>query len=118
MRDYMRVGDRVLFYHSNAKDTGVAGLAKVASKPYPDPTQFDPESDYFDPKATPGNPRWFLVDVSFVQKFKTVLSLATIKSNAHLLGDDFVLTRKGSRLSVAPVTKDQYKTILKLAKTP
>jgi predicted RNA-binding protein with PUA-like domain len=109
----MRRGDGVLFYHSNAKVPGIAGLAEVASAAYPDPTQFDPESDYWDPKATPENPRWFLVDVAFKRKFKAVLSLETLKANADLLGD-FVLLNRGTRLSVLPVTKTQWQTLLKL----
>ena len=118
MRDDMKVGDPVLFYHSNAgKETGVAGLAKVASKPYADPTQFDPESHYYDPKATQEVPRWFLVDVAFVEKFPRMLLLEQLKANAPLLGEDFVLIRKGNRLSVAPITADQYKTVVKLSKT-
>ncbi len=102
-----------LFYHSNAKIPGIAGLAKVASAAYPDPTQFDPESDYWDPKATPEKPRWFLVDVSFERKFKAVLSLETLKANADILGD-FALLNRGTRLSVLPVSKAQWQTILKL----
>ena len=109
----MRRGDGVLFYHSNAKVPGIAGLAEVASAAYPDPTQFDPESDYWDPKATPENPRWFLVDVAFKRKFKAVLSLETLKANAELLGD-FVLLNRGTRLSVLPVSKAQWQTLLKL----
>jgi predicted RNA-binding protein with PUA-like domain len=109
----MRVGDGVLFYHSNAKIPGIAGLAEVATAAYPDATQFDPESDYWDPKATPENPRWFLVDVSFKRKFKAVLSLETLKANAELLGD-FVLLNRGTRLSVLPVSKAQWQTLLKL----
>jgi predicted RNA-binding protein with PUA-like domain len=109
----MRVGDGVLFYHSNAKIPGIAGLAEVATAAYPDATQFDPESAYWDPKATPENPRWFLVDVSFKRKFKAVLSLETLKANAELLGD-FVLLNRGTRLSVLPVSKAQWQTLLKL----
>jgi predicted RNA-binding protein with PUA-like domain len=109
----MRVGDGVLFYHSNAKIPGIAGLAEVATAAYPDPTQFNPESDYWDPKATPENPRWFLVDVTFKRKFKAVLSLETLKANAELLGD-FVLLNRGTRLSVLPVSKAQWQTLLKL----
>lgn len=109
----MTLGDDILFYHSNAKIPGIAGLAKVASAAYPDPTQFDPESDYWDPKATPEKPRWFLVDVSFVRTFKRVLSLETLKANAEILGD-FVLLNRGTRLSVLPVSKAQWQTILKL----
>lgn len=109
----MKNGDGILFYHSNAKIPGIAGLAKVASNAYPDPTQFDPESDYWDPKATLEKPRWFLVDVSFERKFKEVLSLEKLKANAEILGD-FVLLNRGTRLSVLPVTKPQWQTILKL----
>ncbi len=112
----MKLGDGVLFYHSNAKIPGIAGLAKVASAAYPDPTQFDPESDYWDPKATLEKPRWFLVDVSFERKFSAVLSLETLKANADILGD-FVLLNRGTRLSVLPVSKAQWLTILKLEPT-
>lgn len=109
----MSVGDDIFFYHSNAKVPGIVGIAKVASAAYPDPTQFDPESDYWDPKATADKPRWFLVDVSFERKFKAVLSLETLKANADSLGD-FVLLNRGTRLSVLPVTKAQWQTLLKL----
>lgn len=109
----MKKGDGVLFYHSNTKIPGIAGLAKVASTAYPDPTQFDPESDYWDPKATPEKPRWFLVDVSFERKFKQVISLESLKANAERLGD-FTLLNRGTRLSVLPVTESQWRTILKL----
>jgi predicted RNA-binding protein with PUA-like domain len=109
----MKKGDGVLFYHSNTKIPGIAGLAKVASAAYPDPTQFDPESDYWDPKATPDKPRWFLVDVSFERKFKQVISLESMKANAERLGD-FTLLNRGTRLSVLPVTESQWRTILKL----
>ena len=79
MRDDMRVGDDVFFYHSNCKVPGIVGLAKVASKPYPDPTQFDPESKYYDPKSSEENPRWCLVDVKFVRKLKRTISLTELK---------------------------------------
>lgn len=113
----MRPGDGVLFYHSNTKVPGIAGLAQVASAAYPDPTQFDPESDYWDPKATPEKPRWFLVDVSFERKFKQVISLESLKANAERLGD-FTLLNRGTRLSVLPVTESQWHTILKLEPKP
>ena len=117
MRDDMHVGDAVLFYHSNAKPSGVAGTATVASKPYPDETQFDPESHYYDPKATREAPRWFMVDVKFESKFPQLLSLDDIKRNSLMFDDNFVLTQKGSRLSVAPVPAADYRAILKLAKS-
>lgn len=113
----MRPGDGVLFYHSNTKVPGIAGIAQVASAAYPDPTQFDPESDYWDPKATPEKPRWFLVDVSFERKFKQVISLESLKANAERLGD-FTLLNRGTRLSVLPVTESQWHTILKLEPKP
>ncbi|MEF2147875.1 EVE domain-containing protein [Luteimonas sp. FXH3W] len=117
MRDDMRVGDEVLFYHSNAKPAGIAGLARIARTAYPDETQFDPESDYYDPKATRETPRWFMVDVQFVSKFSKILSLAEIKSHAHLFSADFVPVRKGSRLSVAPVSAEDFRTAVQLAKS-
>lgn len=109
----MCIGDGVLFYHSNAKVPGIVGLATVASAAYPDPTQFDPESDYWDPKATAGNPRWFLVDVAFARKLNGIISLESLKANAGKLGD-FILLNRGTRLSVLPVSKTQWQTILKL----
>jgi predicted RNA-binding protein with PUA-like domain len=109
----MAVGDGVLFYHSNAKVPGVVGLARVASAAYPDPTQFDPESGYWDPKASIDAPRWFLVDVAFERKLKDVISLDVLRANAGRLGD-FVLLNRGTRLSVLPVTPAQWRTILEL----
>ena len=109
----MKVGDGVLFYHSNTKIPGIAGLAEVASIAYPDPTQFDPESDYWDPKASAENPRWYLVDVGFERTLRGIISLETLKANAGKLGD-FALLQRGTRLSVLPVSKTQWLTILKL----
>ena len=112
MRDEMKKGDLVLYYHSNAKPPGVAGVAKVVQESYPDHTQFDKKSKYFDPKATRETPRWFMVDIKLVKKFKTFLPLDELKTVKALEG--MVLLQKGSRLSVQPVTKKQYETILKL----
>lgn len=109
----MKVGDGVLFYHSNTKVPGIVGLAEVASAAYPDPTQFAKKSDYFDPKSTHEEPRWSLVDVSFKRVLKRVISLEELKANAGLF-DDFALLQRGSRLSVLPVTAAQWKTILSL----
>lgn len=114
MRDGMQVGDGVMFYHSNCKTPGIAGLAKVASTAYPDPTQFDPESPYFDPKATPEAPRWFLVDIAFERKLERLIPLADIKRHADVLGEGFALTARGSRLSVFPVTAAQWNILLSL----
>lgn len=113
MRDDMKPGDGVLFYHSNATPPGVAGIARVAGKAYPDPTQFDPESDYYDPKSTPDNPRWLLVDIAFDRKFKRLIALDEIKQHAEKLGD-FALLRRGNRLSVMPVEKAQWNYLLKM----
>ncbi len=112
MRDDMRIGDKVFFYHSNCKDVGVVGVMKVASKPYPDPTQFDHESNYYDPKSNPDDPRWCLVDVQFVKKLSRTISLAEIKAHPGL--DDMILVRKGNRLSIMPVSEDHWNLILGL----
>ncbi|RDZ29615.1 EVE domain-containing protein [Lysobacter silvisoli] len=112
MRDGMKVGDGVLFYHSNTAVPGIAGLASIASAAYPDPTQFDPKSDYYDPKSTREDPRWLLVDVAFERKFDRVVSLDEIKARADELGEDFALTRRGNRLSVLPVSAAQWKLLL------
>ena len=87
MRDQMKVGDGVLFYHSNCKVPGIAGLARVASIAYPDETQFDPTSHYFDPKASREQPRWFLVDVAFERKLRRLIPLEEIKQHTDELGD-------------------------------
>ena len=116
MRDGMQVGDGILFYHSNTKVPGIVGIARVASAAYPDETQFDPGSDYYDPKATRENPRWFLVDVGFERKLAQVIALDEIKQHADALGEGFPLTAKGNRLSVFPVTAAQWKLLLSLEK--
>lgn len=111
----MRVGDGVFFYHSNAAIPGITGLATVASTPYPDPTQFDARSDYFDPKSTREDPRWWLVDIGFERKLARIISLDELRGHAEAL-DDFVLLRRGTRLSVLPVSAAQWSHILKLEK--
>ena len=112
MMKEMAVGDKVLFYHSNCKDIGVAGLAKVASEAYPDPTQFDRKSDYYDPKSSKDNPRWFLVDIVWFKDIKRLLSLSEIKKAKGL--ENMLLVQKGQRLSIQPVTRDEFDTILRL----
>jgi predicted RNA-binding protein with PUA-like domain len=112
MRDGMRVGDGVFFYHSNCAEPGIVGLAKVASEAYPDPSQFDPKSDYFDPGASRDNPRWMLVDVAFVRKLKRTITLKELQALPSLA--EMALVRKGNRLSVMPVTATEWKTILGL----
>lgn len=113
MRDEMRVGDRVLFYHSNCKVPGVVGLAKVASKPYADPTQFNAKSKYYDADSDPNDPRWMLVDVKYVRHLKRTISLNDIKARSAALGD-FALIRKGNRLSIMPVSDAQWDTLLSM----
>jgi predicted RNA-binding protein with PUA-like domain len=114
MRDDMKVGDGVLFYHSNCEVPGIYGIAEVASPAYPDPTQFQKKSKYHDPKATQEQPRWFLVDVRFVRKLDAPVSLDAIRGHVDALGEDFALIRKGTRLSVLPVTAAQWKHLLSL----
>ena len=113
MRDGMQVGDGVLFYHSNTEVPGVAGLGKVASPAYPDPTQFKKKHKYYDAKSKPEEPRWMLVDVAFDRKFRRVVTLEEIRARADELGE-FALTARGSRLSVMPVTAAQWKLLLSL----
>jgi predicted RNA-binding protein with PUA-like domain len=108
----MKVGDRVLYYHSRQKPSAVVGLAKVVKAAYPDPTQFDPKNKYFDPKSDEENPRWELVDVAFERKFENPVSLHEIKDDAKL--SDMVLVNN-SRLSVQPVKKAEFERVLKLA---
>ncbi len=110
MRDDMKIGDEVFFYHSNCKEPGIVGIMKVASKPYPDPTQFDKNSKYFDPKSAQDNPRWCLVDVEFVRKLARNISLREIKAAKGF--DDLILTRKGNRLSIMPIEKKHWKKLL------
>ncbi|WP_374582915.1 EVE domain-containing protein [Pseudoduganella sp.] len=113
MRDAMQVGDGVLFYHSSCPEPGIAGIAEVASGPYPDATQFDPKSHYYDAKATPEQPRWISVDVKGVRKTR-LLSLAEMRTLPQL--EDMVVLQKGSRLSITPVTAAQWKQVLALLK--
>ena len=104
----MKKGDLVLFYHSSAEPTGVAGIAKVVKEAYPDPTQFDAKSEYHDPKSSKDDPRWWLVDVGFVERFGEPVTLQAIKAEKRL--KDMVLVNN-SRLSVQPVTRDEYERV-------
>jgi predicted RNA-binding protein with PUA-like domain len=110
MLNDMRVGDGVLFYHSSCAIPGVAGLAEVASAPYPDPSQFDPKSPYADPKSPPDKPRWSLVDVRFQRKTR-LLPLKEMRDAPELAS--MVLLKPGSRLSITPVTTDEWRAVLK-----
>lgn len=114
-RNFMRemaLGDKVFFYHSNANPSGIVGTATIVKTAYPDPTQFDPESDHYDPKSKVDNPRWDLVDVQFEREFKTVLSLQMLKEIPEL--SDMLLVQKGSRLSVMPVSAVHWNLIMGL----
>lgn len=112
LRDQVNRGDAVLFYHSSCKVPGVAGIAKVVGNAYPDPSQLDPESQYFDPKSTQHQPRWYCVDIQFSQKFSQVLSLKQLKQQSPL--ENMVLLKQG-RLSIQPVTTEEWQFILSLA---
>ncbi len=112
MRDEMRIGDKVFFYHSSCKEPGVVGIMKVVSKPYADPTQFDPESQYYDPKSDEDEPRWMLVDVEFVRKLSRTITLAELKAHPGL--DGMILLRRGNRLSIMPVDKAHWDLVLGL----
>lgn len=111
MRDEMRVGDKVLFYHSNAKPPGVVGIAEVCSKPYPDFTAWDPKSKYFAPKTSQENPVWMMVDVKFVKKFPRIISLDEIRKIPEC--SDMLLIKKGQRLSIQPIEKRHFEAIRK-----
>jgi len=113
MRDDCRVGDLVLFYHSSAKPPGVAGLAKVSSEPYPDPTQFEENAPYYDATSDPKDPRWILVDVEHVETFDEVLPLNNLKAQPELA--DMLVVQRGQRLSVMPVDKPHFKRVCLLA---
>ena len=109
MRDEMRVGDGVLFYHSSCAEPGIAGLAEVHSTSYPDPTQFDRKSPYYDPKSIPENPRWLLVDVQAKAKTRLV-GLPELREHPEL--SDMIILRRGNRLSITPVTTAEWKFIV------
>ncbi len=109
----MQIGDQVLFYHSNADPPAVVGIAEVVKTAYPDPTQFDKADDHYDPQSDPTSPRWDMVDVRLVRKFRQPISLDRLREEPALKG--MVLLRKGSRLSVQPVTQQEWNHILKLA---
>ena len=111
MRDDMSPGDRVFFYHSNCKPPGIIGVAEVASEAYPDHTAFDPTSDHPDSKSTPDNPRWFMVDVKYVEKFDDIIPLDELKKHPEL--ENMPLLRKGNRLSIMPVDEHEWDYIMK-----
>lgn len=111
-RDRFQVGDLAFFYHSNADPSGIVGVMRVVRTGYADPTQFDPQSEYFDPKADPAAPRWLVVDVEFVRRFERVVPLAEIKSHPVLA--KMQVAMRGQRLSVMPVEPDEWEAVLAL----
>ncbi|MGL5048255.1 MAG: EVE domain-containing protein [Shewanella sp.] len=114
MRDDMQIGDKVFFYHSSCKVPGIVGIAEVVTNAYPDSTAYDPESKYFDPKSDSTRPRWLRVDIRFVEKFNDMMSLSVIKNLPQLA--DMCLVAKGSRLSIQPVTAEQWQAVLMLTR--
>ena len=113
MRDQMKAGDLVLFYHSNCAEPGIAGIAEVVREGYPDHTAWDSQSNYFDPKSTPENPRWFMVDIEWKKSFKSVVLLSELKRNPQFA--DMKVVQRGMRLSVQPVEKRHFDLILSMA---
>lgn len=112
MRDQMKKGDLVFFYHSNCAEPGIVGIMTVAKEAYPDDTAQDPQAKYHDPKSTQDNPRWYRVDVRYKRKLKRTISLQELKAHPGL--SDMLLVRKGNRLSIMPVSADQWELILSL----
>ncbi|SER10181.1 Predicted RNA-binding protein, contains PUA-like domain [Solimonas aquatica] len=114
-RDQFKKGDQAFFYHSSCEVPGVVGLMKVVSNAYPDPTQFDPKADHYDPKSTPENPRWLLVDVQFQRKLKNPVTLAQLREHESGKLKGLLVLAPGSRLSVTPVKPEHWDFILSLA---
>jgi len=112
MRDGMKTGDLVFFYHSNCETPGIVGIARIVREAYPDHTAFDPESKHFDPSNKAENPRWFMVNVQFVRKLKRTIPLAELKGKQELEG--LALVRRGNRLSIMPVDEEMWSFILSL----
>ncbi|BCX81083.1 hypothetical protein MIT9_P0661 [Methylomarinovum caldicuralii] len=115
LRDRMQVGDQAFIYHSNCKEPGIVGTVEIVRASYPDHTAFDPDSPYYDPKSTPENPRWFMVDVRLTERFPRTLTLAEIKRHSDRL-EGLALLRRGNRLSVMPVAPEHWRFLLELAR--
>ncbi|MBU2977106.1 EVE domain-containing protein [Alteromonas sp. C1M14] len=113
LRDKVKQGDKVFIYHSSCKHVGIAGVARVSREAYADPTQFNPESHYYDPKSTEDNPRWYCVDVTFVEKCPDILPLSVIKALPSIT--DLPLVKKGNRLSIMPVEKQEWDLLYQAA---
>lgn len=112
LRDEMRPGDLAFFYHSNCEEPGIVGIMEILRTGLPDPTQFDPESKYYDPKSDPDNPRWYLVEVGFKRRLRRTLTLAELKDRPELA--ELALVRRGNRLSIMPMSRAQWDFILSL----
>lgn len=112
MRDQMRCGDRGFFYHSNNATPGIVGIIQVVREAYPDLTAFDPHSKYYDPKSNLESPRWYCVDIQLVRRLKRLITLGELKQHAKL--NDMPLLQRGSRLSIMPMTQEQWTFILGL----
>jgi predicted RNA-binding protein with PUA-like domain len=112
MRDDMKMGDLAFFYHSNCKEPGIAGIMEIIREGYPDISAFEPKAKYFDPKSDPGKPRWYRVDVRYVRKLKRIITLSELKEHSEVA--DLPLLRRGNRLSIMPVSKQQWEYILDL----
>ena len=112
MRDEMKIGDQVFFYHSNCSLPGIVGIAEVVKESQPDFTAFDPNDKHFDPKSNPDKPTWFMVEVKFVRKLLRTISLQELKQKTELA--DLALVRRGNRLSIMPVSQQQWDFILEL----
>ena len=115
MRDKMKIGDMVLFYHSNCKPPHVAGVARVCKEAYPDFTAQDSNSKYFDSKATPDNPRWMMVDIEAIKPLDSIVALLDLKENSAL--DEMLVVQRGQRLSVQPVEKRHFDEVLRMSGT-
>jgi len=113
IRDEMKKGDLVLFYHSNAEPNAVVGVCEIVKEAYPDHTAFDPDSKYYDPKSKKDNPAWMMIDLKYKKKFKNPVELSTIKDNPKL--KDMRLVQRGNRLSVFPIEKKEFNEILKMS---
>lgn len=113
LRDQVAIGDQVLFYHSNAEPPAIAGVATVVKTSYPDSSAFDPKSDHFDQKSNPQNPTWFVVDIKHNKTFSKPITLPELRANQKL--KNMLLLQKGSRLSIQPVTKEEWETIMDMS---
>lgn len=112
MRDDMQPKDLAFFYHSSCKIPGIVGIVEIVKKGYPDFTAWDPDEDHYDPKSTPDDPRWYMVDVKLKEKFKDIITLADLKKHPKL--SELLILKKGNRLSITPIQKKEWNTIIQL----